>query len=173
MDKYIDFAILLSLSILLGSNVFLTFIVAPQLFSNFDHRLAGEITNVIFPFYFAGGWILGIFVYTLIAVKSIQNKEIVRELKWFIIALSLLVISYMALHRTLLPIGQNINSQYYEMLDQKKEKEAEKYKKQFSTVHAISSSLNLANLIIEIYLLYGFFVFVRKEDKSNIIDFKP
>ncbi len=173
MDKYIDFAILLSLSILIGSNIFLTFIVAPQLFSNFDHRLAGEVTNVIFPYYFAGGWIIGIFVYTLIAVKSIQKKEVVKELKWFIIALSLMVISYMALHRTLLPIGQNINSQYYEMLDQKKEKEAEKYKQKFATVHAISSSLNLMNLIIELYLLYGFFVYIRKEDKPNIFDFKP
>ncbi len=165
MDKYIDFFILLSLSILLGSNVFLTFIVAPQLFSNFDHRLAGEITNVIFPYYFAGGWILGIFIYTLIAIKSIQKKEVVKQLKWFFIALSILIISYMALHRTLLPIGQNLNSQYYELLDQKKEKEAEIYKKKFATIHAVSSSLNLVNLVIEIYLIYGFFVFIRKENE--------
>ncbi len=166
MDKYIDFLILLSLSILIGSNIFLTFVVAPQLFSNFDHRLAGEITNVIFPYYFAGGWILGIVVYTLIAVKSIQKKEIVKQLKWFIIALSLMIISYMALHRTLLPIGQDLNSKYYELVDQKKEKEAEKYKEKFATVHAVSSSLNLVNLIIEVYLLYGFFIFIRKEEEK-------
>ena len=167
MDKYIDFFILLSLGILVGSNVFLTFVVAPQLFSNFDHRLAGEITNVIFPYYFAGGWIIGIFIYTLIAVKSIKRKEIVRKLKWFVIALSLVIISYMALHRTLLPIGQQINSKYYELLDQKKDKEAEKYKHKFATVHAISSSLNMINLLLEIYLMYGFFVFIKEDENKG------
>lgn len=167
MDKYIDFLILLSLGILVGSNVFLTFVVAPQLFSNFDHRLAGEITNVIFPYYFAGGWIIGIFIYTLIAVKSIKRKEIVRKLKWFVIALSLVIISYMALHRTLLPIGQQINSKYYELLDQKKDKEAEKYKHKFATVHAISSSLNMINLLLEIYLMYGFFVFIKEDENKG------
>jgi glucan phosphoethanolaminetransferase (alkaline phosphatase superfamily) len=163
LDKYIDFVILLLLSILLGSNFFLTFVVAPQLFSNFDHRLAGEITNVIFPYYFAGGWIIGITIYTLIAIKSIRKKEVVRQLKWFVIALSLLIISYMALHRTLLPIGQSLNSQYYELIDQNKKQEAEVYKKKFATLHAVSSSLNLVNLLIEIYLIYGFYVFIRKE----------
>ncbi len=167
MDKYIDFLILLSLGILVGSNVFLTFVVAPQLFSNFDHRLAGEITNVIFPYYFAGGWIIGIFIYTLIAVKSIKRKEIVKKLKWFVIALSLVIISYMALHRTLLPIGQQINSKYYELLDQKKDKEAEKYKHKFATVHAISSSLNMINLLLEIYLMYGFFVFIKEDENKG------
>ncbi len=167
MDKYIDFFILLSLGILVGSNVFLTFVVAPQLFSNFDHRLAGEITNVIFPYYFAGGWIIGIFIYTLIAVKSIKRKEIVKKLKWFVIALSLVIISYMALHRTLLPIGQQINSKYYELLDQKKDKEAEKYKHKFATVHAISSSLNMINLLLEIYLMYGFFVFIKEDENKG------
>jgi glucan phosphoethanolaminetransferase (alkaline phosphatase superfamily) len=163
LDKYIDFVILLLLSILLGSNFFLTFVVAPQLFSNFDHRLAGEITNIIFPYYFAGGWIIGITIYTLIAIKSIRKKEVVRQLKWFVIALSLLIISYMALHRTLLPIGQSLNSQYYELIDQNKKQEAEVYKKKFATLHAVSSSLNLVNLLIEIYLIYGFYVFIRKE----------
>jgi len=167
LDKYIDFLILLSLGILVGSNVFLTFVVAPQLFSNFDHRLAGEITNVIFPYYFAGGWIIGIFIYTLIAVKSIKRKEIVKKLKWFVIALSLVIISYMALHRTLLPIGQQINSKYYELLDQKKDKEAEKYKHKFATVHAISSSLNMINLLLEIYLMYGFFVFIKEDENKG------
>ena len=166
MDKYTDFLILLFLSILFGSNVFLTFVVAPQLFANFDNRLAGEITNVIFPFYFAGGWIIGILIYTLIAVKSIKRKEVVKDLKWFIIALSILIISYMALHRTLLPIGQHLNSQYYELKDEKKLKEAQKYKDKFATLHAVSNSLNLVNLVIEIYLIYGFYVFIRKEEEK-------
>jgi uncharacterized membrane protein YukC len=69
----------------------------------------------------------------------------------------------MALHRTLLPIGQNLNSQYYELIDQNKKQEAEVYKKKFATLHAVSSSLNLVNLLIEIYLIYGFYVFIRKE----------
>ncbi|RMD46352.1 MAG: DUF4149 domain-containing protein, partial [Aquificota bacterium] len=109
MDKYINLIILFLISCLAGFNIFLTFIIAPLMFSHFNTRLAGEIMNVIFPYYFASGWVIGIAIYTLIAVLSLKDKNIIQRLKTFIVALSILIISYMALHKAILPIAQNLN----------------------------------------------------------------
>ncbi len=169
MNRYIEFLILLLTGYLIGASVFFTFFVAPSVFSHFDTRLAAEITNVIFPFYFATGWIIGLVIYTLIAILSIKDKFIIKKLKWFIVFVSILIISFMALHRAILPIGQTLNSQYYSLIDEKKPEEAQKIKEKFSKVHIISSSLNLANIMIEIFLFYSFFNYVsRKEEKEYI-----
>jgi len=166
LNKQVEFLILLLLGYLIGTGVFFTFIVAPSIFSSFETRLAAEITNVIFPFYFASGWIVGLVVYTLIAVLSVKNKFIIKQLKWFIILLSILIISFMALYRAILPVGQTLNNQYYALLDSKKEKEAEEVKQKFSKVHMISSTLNITNIIIEFFLFYTFFNYIygRKEE---------
>ncbi|NPA52637.1 MAG: DUF4149 domain-containing protein [Aquificae bacterium] len=170
MNKYIQFSILLLTGYLLGASVFFTFIVAPSIFSHFDTRLAAEITNTIFPIYFASGWIIGLVIYTLVAVLSIKDKFIVKRLKWFIILVSVLIISFMALHKAVLPIGQTLNNQYYALIDKKKPKEAQKIKEKFSKVHIISSSLNLGNIMIEIFLFYSFFnyIYTRKEEKDSV-----
>ncbi len=154
--KFFDFLILLLLGILAGFNIFVTFILTPQLFSHFNHRLAGEITNLIFPYYFASGWIIGIVIYTLIAVQSVKDKFIVKKLKAFIIGLTVLILLYMAQHKTLLPIGQSINNQYYALLDEGKKQEAEILKEKFKTVHMISSTVNILSLVIILFLFYNY-----------------
>ncbi len=164
MSKYVDFLILLLIGILIGFNIFMTFIVTPQLFSHFDHRLAGEITNLLFPFYFASGWIIGIVIYTLIALQSIKDKFIVKRLKGFVIALTVLILLYMAEHKTLLPIGQQINSQYYALLDEGKKEEAQIFKEKFKKVHMISSSINILNLLLLLFLFYNYLS--KKEEKE-------
>lgn len=171
MNRYIDFLILLLTGFLLGANVFFTFFVAPSIFSHFETRLAAEITNVIFPYYFAIGWIVGLVIYTLVAIQSIKDKFVIKRLKWFIIFLSILIISHMALHRAILPIGQTLNNQYYALVDSGKKEEAEKLKEKFSKVHMLSSSLNLANLMIELFLFYNFFnyIYTRKEDEEKFL----
>ncbi len=124
--------------------------------------------QTIFPLYFAMGWIVGIVIYTLIAILSIKDKFVIKKLKWFIVVLSLMVISYMALHRTVLPIGQALNNQYYAFVDEKKIEEAEKIKEKFELVHSVSSSLNILNLVFEFYLMYSFYLFLidqRKEEE--------
>jgi len=139
LNKQVEFLILLLLGYLIGTGV---------------------------PFYFASGWIVGLVVYTLIAVLSVKNKFIIKQLKWFIILLSILIISFMALYRAILPVGQTLNNQYYALLDSKKEKEAEEVKQKFSKVHMISSTLNITNIIIEFFLFYTFFNYIygRKEE---------
>ncbi len=168
MNKHVEFLILLLTGFLIGEGVFFTFFVAPSLFSHFETRLAAEITNVIFPFYFASGWIIGLVIYTLIAVLSIKNKLVIKQLKWFIILLSVMIISFMALHRAILPIGQELNNQYYALIDSKNEEEAQKVREKFSKVHMISSSLNMTNILIELFLFYSFFNYIygRKEDEN-------
>ncbi len=162
MNKLLDLFVLLLLGALIGFNVSFTFIIAPLLFSNFEHKLAGEITNLIFPYYFASGWIAGIIIYTLIGIKSIKDKEIVRRYKGFIIGLLLLVISHMALHKSILPIARGINYQHYAALEENNKEKAEKLKSEFKKIHAVSSSLNLFNLALEIYLFQ--YYFLRRRD---------
>jgi hypothetical protein len=164
-EKFLDALILLLLGILGGFNIFFTFIVAPLLFSNFNHKLAGEITNVIFPYYFASGWVIGVIIYTLIAIKSLKNKNIVKNMKIFIVGVALLVILHMALHKTILPIGQKLNTTYYELLDQGKEKEAQLVKNNFKKLHVVSSIINFANLAIILYLFIYFYL--RSTKKEN------
>ncbi len=156
MNRYVDFIVLLLLGILAGFNVFTTFILTPQLFSHFDHRFAGEITSLLFPYYFASGWIIGIVIYTVIALQSIKDKIIVKRLKGFIIGLTVLILLFMAQHKTLLPIGLKINNQYYALIDEGKKQEAEIFKEKFKKVHMISSSINIINLLLTIYLFYAY-----------------
>ncbi len=163
-QKIIDFLIILSLGILIGFNIFVTFILTPQLFSHFNHRLAGEITNLIFPYYFASGWIIGIFIYTLIAIRSIKDKLIIKRLKGFIIGLTILILLYMAQHKTLLKIGQSLNNQYYALIDEGKKEKAEVIKEKFKKVHAISSTLNIIDLLILLFLLYNYTT--KREEKD-------
>lgn len=165
LKKLINFFILLLLGILLGFNIFLTFIVAPLMFSHFDNRLAGEIMNTIFPFYFSSGWIIGLIIYSLIAVLSVRNKNIVRYLKSFIISLSLLIISYMALHRAILPIAQNLNNSYYMLLDEGNKEKAENFHNKFKKIHTLSSVLNMLNLLLLVFLFYKFYTYLMKEEK--------
>lgn len=166
MSKIIDSSILLLLGALIGFNLSFTFVIAPVLFSYFDKRLAGEITNLIFPYYFASGWIVGIIIYTLIGIKSIKDKEIIKKLKGFIIGLLLLIISYMALHKTILPIARIINSQYYQLLEKRNQKQAEILKEKFNRIHRVSSGLNIFNIALEIYLFQYYYLRIRriKED---------
>ena len=161
---YIDFLIVFLLSVLAGFNIFLSFILAPALFSNFDHRLAGEVMNVIFPLYFSSGWIIGLAVYTLIAILSIKDKQIINQLKLFIVLLSILILSYMALHKAILPIGQASLGNYYALVDEGKKEQALVYKERFETVHKISSTLNGLNLILAVGLA---FLYYRKSCKKD------
>ncbi|RUM57642.1 MAG: DUF4149 domain-containing protein [Persephonella sp.] len=169
MNKYINITILLLIGAYTGFNIFFSFIVAPLLFSHFNHRLAGEITNLIFPYYFASGWIIGVIVYTLIAIKSIKEKTIVKDLKGFLIGLVFLIIFSMALHKTILKIGQETNAHYYQLLDEGKKLEAQKIKSQFKTVHTVSTIINFSNLLIAIYLFVYFYLNTQKTRKKEKI----
>jgi len=164
LSKVIDLFILLFIGILIGFNIFFTFIVAPVLFSNFDHKHAGEIMNLIFPYYFSSGWILGIAIYTLFALKTIKDKKIIKKFKLFVVSLGLLIILNMALHKTVLPIARSLNFQYYALLKENKKEEASKVKEKFKKVHAFSSSVNMINLILEIYLFQHFLLKIRKKE---------
>jgi len=163
----IKFLILLLLGILAGFNIFLTFILAPTIFSKFDSRLAGEVMNSIFPYYFASGWIIGLIVYSLIAILSIKNKTIINKLKIPIIALSILIISYMALHKTVFPLGQATINKYYALKDSGKIEDAENLKDKFKNIHTISSILNMINLILVIFLLYSIYYKLNEKEENK------
>lgn len=164
LNRYIPFLILLLLGILLGFSISLTFIVAPLMFSHFSQRFAGEIMQTIFPYYFASGWLIGIIIYTFIAILSLKEKEIVKKLKAFIIALSIMIFSYMALHKAILPIAESLNNQYYSLLDAGKKEEAVLIKEKFKKVHALSSSLNLMNIFILAFLFYNFYFKIKYKE---------
>lgn len=164
MVKIVRFLIILLLGVLAGFNVFLSFILAPVLFSKFDSRLAGEVMNSIFPYYFASGWVIGLIVYSLIAFLSVKDKNIINKLKIPIIALSLLIISYMALHKTVFPLGQATINKYYALKDAKEEEKALEFKEKFKSIHSISSTLNIINLILTIFVVYSVYTKFRKED---------
>ena len=166
MNKAIDGLILLLIGVITGFNIFLSYIVAPLLFSNLDHRQAGEIMNIIFPYYFASGWIIGIVIYSLVGLKSIKDKHIIKNFKWFIIGILILILTHMALHKTVLPIARNINAQYYSAIDKGEKEKAAEIKSKFKTIHGISSVINVFNLILEIYLFQYYFLKVRRLKKE-------
>ncbi len=166
MNKVIDGIILLLIGVILGFNIFFSYIVAPLLFSNLDHRQAGEIMNIIFPYYFASGWIVGIIIYSLVGIKSVKDKDIIKNFKWFIVGIFVLILTHMALHKTVLPIARNINIQYYSAIDKGEEKKAAELRSKFKTIHGISSTINVFNLILEIYLFQYYFLRVRRLKKG-------
>lgn len=149
------------ISVLIGSNVFLSFVVAPVLFSNFDKIASGSIMQLIFPYYFKINWILGIVIYTIIGVLSFKDKEIVKSLKWFLVSIGAIVILNMAQDRSLLPMAQSIQNQYVQALEEKQNEKAKVLYSQFSTVHKVSSFVNITTMILEIFLLYNFLSFLK------------
>ncbi|WP_028950452.1 DUF4149 domain-containing protein [Sulfurihydrogenibium subterraneum] len=166
MNKYITFAIVLLISILIGSNVFLSFVVAPVLFSNFDKITAGSIMQLIFPYYFKINWILGVVIYTIIGVLSFKDKEIVKTLKWFLVSVGAIVILNMAQDRSLLPMAKSIQREYVQALEEKQKEKAETLHSQFSNVHTVSSVINVTTMILEIFLLYNFLSFLKINRKE-------
>jgi len=167
ISRYINALILLLLGGYIGINLFFSFLEAPLLFSHFNHRLAGEIMNTIFPYYFALGWIIGIIIYTLIAIKSLKDKNLIKEIKGFLIGLIIFTIISMALHKTVLKLGQETNRQYYQFLDEGKKEEAKKVKSQFKVIHTVSTALNFSNLIIALYLFLYFYLYLERTSQKE------
>ncbi len=124
------------------------------------------MVSKIFPFYFKSGWIIGIVIYTLVGVLSLKEKEIIKKLKWFVIATAVLILISMALDRAILPIAEGLKSQYYDLLNEGKQNEAEIIFSRFKTFHGISSVLNLINIIIEVFMLIYILKFLKKFRKS-------
>lgn len=156
----------LMISVLVGSNIFLSFVVAPVIFSNFDKITAGSIMQLIFPYYFKINWILGIVIYTIIGVLSFKDREIVKSLKWFLISVGCVVILNMAQDRALLPMTKSIQEEYVELLKENQIEKAEILHSRFSKIHGISSGINLTTLVIEIFLLYNFLSFLKNCQKN-------
>jgi len=165
-DKYVYGLIIFLLFCLLGGSMFITFIYTPYLFSHYSTKEAGEIASKIFPFYFKSGWIIGIIIYTLVGALSVKEKEIIKKLKWFVIATAVLILISMALDRAILPIAEGLKSQYYDLLNEGKQNEAEIIFGRFKTFHGISSVLNLINIIIEVFMLIYILKFLKKIRKS-------
>lgn len=150
-------------------SIFVTFIYTPYLFSHYSTKEAGEIVSKIFPFYFKSGWITGIIIYTLVGVLSVKEKEIIKKLKWFVIATAVLILISMALDRVILPIAESLKSQYHNLLTEGKQNEANIIYSRFKTFHGVSSVLNLVNIIIEIFMLIFILKFLKNFRKSYSI----
>jgi hypothetical protein len=165
-DKYIYGLIIFLLFCLLGGSIFITFIYTPYLFSHYSTKEAGEIVSKIFPFYFKSGWIIGIIIYTLVGVLSVKEKEIIKKLKWFVIATAVLILISMALDRAILPVAEGLKSEYYDLLNEGKQNEANIIFNRFKTFHWISSVLNLINICIEIFMLIYILKFLKNFRKS-------
>ena len=95
-----------------------------------------------------------------------KEKEIIKKLKWFVIATAVLILISMALDRAILPIAEGLKSQYYDLLNKGKQNEAEIIFDRFKTFHGISSVLNLINIIIEVFTLIYILKFLKKIRKS-------
>jgi len=168
LNSYVSFFILLLISLLIGSNVFLSFVVAPVIFSNFDKITAGGIMQLIFPYYFKINWVLGIVIYTVIGVLSLKDKYIVKRLKWFLVSVGGLVILNMAQDRAIFPMAKSTQQGYIEAVQQNQTQKAEALHSQFSTLHGISSVINLITLVLEVLLLYNFLRFTCKNPNEYL-----
>ena len=93
--------------------------------------------------------------------------SIINKLKIPIIALSILIISYMALHKTVFPLGQATINKYYTLKDSGKTEVAENLKEKFKNIHTISSILNMINLILVVFLLYSIYNKFNENEKNK------
>lgn len=98
-----------------------------------------------------------------------KEKEIIKKLKWFVIATTVLILISMALDRAILPIAEGLKSEYYDLLNEGKQNEANIIFSRFKTFHGISSVLNLINIIIEIFMLIYILKFLKNFRKSYSI----
>ncbi len=165
VSKLLDGLVLLLLGILIGFNILLSFFITPTIFSNLDRETAGNLVSLIFPKYFISGWIIGIIIYTFIGFKSIKDKEIIKNLKWFLVGIAIIIILYMAEYKTVLPLAEHIREEYLTLLKEGKEQEALNIKSTFSKIHIISTIINFSNLIIALYLfLYFYYKTVKNKN---------
>ena len=105
----------------------------------------------------------------MVGVLSVKEKEIIKKLKWFVIATAFLILISMALDRAILPIAEGLKSEYYDLLSEGKQNEAKIIFSRFKTFHEISSVLNLINIIIEIFMLIYILKFLKNFRKSYSI----
>lgn len=167
-DKYIFVSIFILLASLILGSLYFTFIFTPSIFHSYDVKTASEIVNGYFKYYFKIWWISGIVIYTLIGILSFKNKEIIKDFKWFLIFLFVLVIINIAQDRAILSLAQSINQEYFSYLSEKDFTNANILKNKFKTLHSISSILNLISIAIGLILLYTLLKFKNKFAIINI-----
>ena len=139
---------LLSLSLMVGGMVFLSFLVAPVLFQNFPREQAGETLSVIFPGYHL--WAISL---ALLALASFFFMAIIHS-KWsltrFILLTTMVVLSLYAGMVT----GPDAAELRIQIQEQKEEQvKSPELREKFHKLHQRAVILNGVVLLIGIGLL--------------------
>lgn len=156
-ENLILLCIYILLSLMFGASIFFTFVVGPALFSGLDKKTAGYAMNLIFPYYFKIQWLGGVIVYMFVGLYSYFKKSAINTLKYFMFSLFVLVIINMAMDRAIVPLSNDILTQYYETLKEGDTAAATILKDRFDNLHMVSYWLNMVHIFVISYLVYSFF----------------
>lgn len=133
---------LLALSIWVGAIVFFSFFTTPTLFTQLPREMASQVITVIFPRYYALGYICG----SILLLSSLMEAALLRHLPW----IRLILVSLML--GSTLYAGLALRPQVHELKVQMKAVEegtdlSLRLKKQFDGLHRLSVILNMVVLL--------------------------
>ncbi len=145
--KYIH---LLSLVVWLGAMTFFSFIGAPAIFKTLDRSTAGDVVAVIFPKYYAIGYVCSILAILTLAF-IVSKTGITSASKAGLITLVVMFILTLGSGLVVAPKVKNIKEQIRQTTDTAK---SEALNTEFKKLHGISMALNGVTWIVGLVLLY-------------------
>lgn len=144
------YAHLLSVAVWIGSIVFFSFIGAPAIFKAVDRKTAGDIVGVIFPKYYALGYVCALA--SLASLVFIGAKTgFTHSLKYGMAALAVMGALTLVSGAVIAPKARDVKQMIRAETDEAKIAEL---RGRFGRIHAVSATLNLLTLAAGLVLLW-------------------
>ena len=138
----------LVLALWIGGIAVFTFIITPTIFRSFGKDRAGEIVGRLFPGYYLYNLVIAAVALVMFFLVAGDQTTTMARLSLFLVTIALFVNAYIVfkLHPDTVRVKQQI-------ISFERESPVSPARKQFSSLHAASASLNLLLLIDGIVLL--------------------
>ncbi len=148
MLAFVKFCHLAALVVWLGMIVFFSFFAAPSIFKVLPREDAGEVVGDIFPKYWMISYITGIVSVVTLVIISVAAKEF--AFARFILLVAMTILSFYSG----LVVGKDARRIKGRMKETEDPLEKEKLRRTFKKVHARSSVLNMAVLVLGVLVIY-------------------
>lgn len=144
----LKFIHLLSIVVWIGMLIFFSFLGAPSIFKVLPRETAGEVVGHIFPKYWITGYVTSITALASLIIISLQHKN-VPTARVIILVVMTAVTFYSGL-----VVGSKARAIKAEMKATEETSKKAELREKFKKVHAVSSILNLAVIILGLVLVF-------------------
>lgn len=142
--RHLDTIRRLALALWTGGAALFTFVLTPAIFSHYDRDAAGQVVGVLFPGYFAWGLVLGAIALACHLILEKSGRKKVTVILGAMLLISLVQAYWIE------PKAAALKKEIPSFVTTPPDHPA---RKEFRSLHGISSSVNLANIGGGLFLL--------------------